>query len=80
MGAKFGNRPIKVREQTDKSSGTLPLSDFAFFNVFNIKNAKSNRGSVPEFLSGGFELLSVFPRTFGRLSSNFAPPDIVILY
>jgi hypothetical protein len=68
-GQRFGEKRPKIRGQTnknsgttDKNSGTLPLSDFAFFSVFNTKNAKSDRGSVPE-------LLSVCPRTV-------APPPI----
>jgi hypothetical protein len=49
-GQKFEEKRPKVRGQINKSSGILPLSDFAFFGVLNTKNAKSDRGSVPELL------------------------------
>ena len=34
----------------DQKFGDTTPSDFAFFGVFNTKNAKSDRGSVPELL------------------------------
>ena len=61
-----------------KSSGTdrqkfrdTTPSDFAFFGVFNTKNAKSDSGSVLEFLSVDPELLSICPQTFVPLPDTF---------
>ena len=77
-GQKFGEKHPKVRGQTDKSSGTLPLSDFVFFVLKTLKNAKSDSGSVfeclsivLEILSDVLELLDVPPPYFCSLTSLF---------
>jgi hypothetical protein len=61
-GKSLGEKRPKVRDNRQKLWDTTT----AFFGVFDTKNAKSDRGSVPE-------LLDVFPRTI-------APHEIVFAY
>jgi hypothetical protein len=65
-------KTLKVSERGAKISGTLPLSDFAFFVLKTPKNAKSDSDVMSSnFCRSVPKLLDVFFQTFGFKSSNF---------